>query len=170
MPSHFVYIIETPGPGTYQAQSDFGNYKQLFYRSDAKKERRNFGIITSDWNYSSLSPNKYDSDVSLESPMLAKPGTRPVSQLEKLNGTMRAQRLMKLVPSQEINSESGNAQTIPKRVNTVNQFHQTGRLRNIKLINPAQNIKLAKQGSESLSQTKDLMYLATNDVQSGDYQ
>jgi len=92
------YIIETPGPGSYQAQSDFGNYKQLFYRSDAKK-RPNFGIITSDWNYSSLSPNKYDSDVSLESPMLTKPGTRPVSQLEKLNGTMRAQRLMKLVPS-----------------------------------------------------------------------
>ena len=107
MTSHFAYIIETPGPGTYLAQSDFGNYKQLFYRSDAKK-RPNFGIMTSDWNYSSLSPTKYDSDVSLESPMLAKPGTRPVSQVEKLNGTMRAQRLMKLVPSEEINSVTDN--------------------------------------------------------------
>ena len=32
------------------------------------------------------------------------------------------------------------------------------------------NIKLAKQGSETFSQTNNLMYLATNDVQSGDYQ
>ena len=74
-----------------------------------------------DWNYSSLSPNKYDSDVSLESPMLGTqgPGSRPMSQLEKLNGTMRAQRLMKLVPSQEFNSEkSGNAGPMHKRVNT----------------------------------------------------
>lgn len=97
--------------------------------------------------------------------------TRPVSQLEKLNGTMRAQRLMKLVPSQEINSEkSGTAgRTMPTRVNTVNQFQQTGRLKNIKVINGSQNIRLAKQGSETFSNTKDLMYLATNDVQSGDY-
>lgn len=29
--------------------------------------------------------------------------------------------------------------------------------------------RLAKQGSDTFSNTKDLMYLATNDVQSGDY-
>jgi hypothetical protein len=59
---------------------------------------------------------------------------------------MRAQRLMKLVPSQEINSEkSGPAgKSMHQRVNTVNQFHQTGRLKNIRLTNPGQNIKLAK--------------------------
>ena len=73
-------------------------------------------MTTSDWNYSSLSPQKFDSNISLESPMLA---PRPVSQLEKINGTMRAQRLMKLVPSGEMYSEKSGAGSAQK--NLMNQ-------------------------------------------------
>lgn len=88
-------------------------------------------MMGSDWNYSSLSPQKFESDMSLESPMTA---PRPVSQLQQLNGTMRAQRLMKLVPSGEMYSETSGSKTMHQRVNTVNGFYKNGRLRNIKLI------------------------------------
>lgn len=94
---------------------------------------------------------------------------RPVSQLHQMTGTMRAQRLMKLVPSQEMYSQKSESKTMHHRMNTVNGFYKNGRLRNIKIINDNQQDILTKQESESFSNTKDLMYLATNDVQSGDY-
>lgn len=86
---------DTPGPGHYPPHSEFGNYKEFLAKSTTKKTRNNHGM--SDTNYSSLSPQKFGSDISLETPMTVP--ARPVSQLHQMNGTMRAQRLMKLVPS-----------------------------------------------------------------------
>ena len=124
-------VSDTPGPGQYPPHSEFGNYKEYLARSTTKKTRNNRGM--SDTNYSSLSPQKFGSDISLETPMTVP--ARPVSQLHQMNGTMRAQRLMKLVPSQEF-SENTNSNKMHKRVNTMNGFYKTnGRLRNVKLIN-----------------------------------
>lgn len=62
-----------------------------------------------------------------------------------------------------------------KRVNTMNGLYNNGkRLKNIKLIpntqqNTIQNNETENNQSDSLSGTNNIMYLATNDVQSGDY-
>lgn len=104
----------TPGPGTYQAPSDFGNYKE-FARTQTRGKNPGQG---SDWNYSSLSPQKFGSDMSLESPLAA---PRPVSQLQPMNGTMRAaKRLVKRIsPSQDFTSAGYRA---PQRLRTLNGF------------------------------------------------
>ena len=70
----------------------------------------------SDWNHSSLSPQKFGSDFSIETPNTV---PRPVSQVQHMSGTMRVNRLMKLVPSQEMYSEKSGSRQMHNRTNTV---------------------------------------------------